>query len=209
MTDPRSEATRASYDTVAESYQQLVSAVLPRMPFDRAVLAAFAELVDGPVLEVGCGTGLITAHLAGLGVDVSGVDLSPGMVEVARREHPDLRFEVGTMRELAVPADSLGGVVAWYSTVHAPTAELPAVFTELARVLKPGGHLMTAFKEGDRVTPLTRAYGHDVDLEVHWHPVDAVAGAIAAAGLTEIARLVRAPHGAEKGPQACLIARKP
>ncbi|GAA2698322.1 MULTISPECIES: class I SAM-dependent methyltransferase [Actinosynnema] len=208
MIDPRSQATRASYDTVAESYDRLVRSSLPEMPFDRALLAVFAELVDGPVLEVGCGTGRITAHLGGLGVEISGVDLSPGMVEVARREHPGHRFEVGAMQDLAVPDGALGGVVAWYSTVHTPTADLLATFTELARVLAPGGHLLTAFKAGDRVTPLRHAYGHDVDLEVHWHPVDAVADAITGAGLTEVARLVRAPHGPEKGPQGGLIARK-
>ncbi|MFE9404030.1 class I SAM-dependent methyltransferase [Streptomyces sp. NPDC006530] len=49
---------------------------------------------------MGCGTGRITAHLRELGLDVFGIDLSPGMVEVARRDHPGLRFDVGSMTDL-------------------------------------------------------------------------------------------------------------
>src|SRR5215210_93643 len=63
-------------------------------PWLRAVLGAFAESVRGlgPVLDVGCGPGTVPAHLAELGLDASGVDLSPRMVEHARRQYPDLRF---------------------------------------------------------------------------------------------------------------------
>jgi SAM-dependent methyltransferase len=62
---------------------------VPR-PWLRAALAAFAEDVRdrGPVLDVGCAPGAVTAYLAGLGVDASGVDLSPRMIAHARRLHP-------------------------------------------------------------------------------------------------------------------------
>ena len=81
-----------AYDTVAADYAALLADELHRKPWDRATLTAFAELVlasgGGPVLEVGCGPGRITAHLHGLRLDVSGVDLSPQMVEEARRAPP-------------------------------------------------------------------------------------------------------------------------
>jgi len=84
------EAVRASYDRVADSYVALGMGDLAPQPWLRAALAAFAERVRGlgPVLDVGCGPGQVTAHLADLGLDVSGVDLSPRMVEHARRLHP-------------------------------------------------------------------------------------------------------------------------
>nr|WP_239062487.1 methyltransferase domain-containing protein [Streptomyces sp. SID13031] len=50
----------------------------------RAVLGAFAELVDGKAAEIGCGPGNITSHLASLGLDIRGIDLAPRMVEIAR-----------------------------------------------------------------------------------------------------------------------------
>ncbi|GIJ66647.1 class I SAM-dependent DNA methyltransferase [Virgisporangium ochraceum] len=91
--------TRASYDTVAGTYADMFRDELRGQPVIRHLLAMFAELVrdagGGPVVDVGCGTGRVTAHLRGLGADAFGVDLSPGMVAMARRDHPGIRFDVG------------------------------------------------------------------------------------------------------------------
>lgn len=133
-------ATRSSYDTIAVDYAEHFRDEMARKPVELSALSLFASVVDGPVLEVGCGTGLVTAELVKLGVDVSGLDLSPGMLEVARRQLPDVRFEVGSMLELPHPDGSFGGVAAWYSTIHVPDDLLPAALAELARVLRPGGY---------------------------------------------------------------------
>ncbi len=125
--------TRSSYDTVAGCYADQVRDLLDKTPYERAVLALFAELVrttgGGPVADVGCGSGRITAHLSELGVDVFGIDLSPAMVEVARRDHPGLRFGVGSMTDLELADASMAGLVAWYSLIHVPDAEIGSVFT--------------------------------------------------------------------------------
>jgi 2-polyprenyl-3-methyl-5-hydroxy-6-metoxy-1,4-benzoquinol methylase len=62
-------------------------------------LVGSVQPLDHANPDVGCGTGRITAHLRQLGVDVFGIDLSPGMIEVARRDHPGLRFDLGSMTE--------------------------------------------------------------------------------------------------------------
>ncbi len=91
---PDVAATRAAYDTVAEDYAELLRSSLADSPHERAALGLFAELVGaaggGLVGDLGCGTGRLTGHLVGLGLDVVSLDLSPGMVAVARREHPDV-----------------------------------------------------------------------------------------------------------------------
>ena len=116
--------TRASYDAVAEAYAERFGDELNARPLDRALLAGFAELVRaagaGPVADVGCGTGRVTAHLSSLGLQAFGIDLSPGMIATARRSHPGLRFEVGSMLALDLPDGALGGLLAWYSTIHVP-----------------------------------------------------------------------------------------
>ncbi|MFC4017302.1 class I SAM-dependent DNA methyltransferase [Micromonospora sp. GCM10011542] len=209
ISESRLDATRASYDIVAADYANLLRDELAARPWDRAVLAAYAEVVSGTVADVGCGPGRVTAHLAERGLSTFGVDLSPAMVEVARRAHPQLRFEVGTMTDLDVADGELGGVVSWYSLVHTPPEQLPAAFAEFARVLAPGGHLLIAFKVGDERRELTHAYGHDVSLDVYWVPMDLVADLVARAGLVEQARLVRAATAYEKSAQGFLLARKP
>ncbi|ONI84462.1 SAM-dependent methyltransferase [Actinosynnema sp. ALI-1.44] len=200
---------RNSYDTVADAYHDTLKDAHDSMPFDRAMLAAFAEGVRGTVVDIGCGPGRITTRLADLGLDVFGIDLSPAMVEVARREYPRLRFDVGSMTALDLPDGSVGGVVAWYSIIHLPQDELPGVFTEFFRVLEPGGQLLLAFKSGDERRHLTRAYGHDVSIDVYWMPVDRVAELAGRAGFTEVARLERVAADYDKGPQGYFMARKP
>ena len=164
--------TRTSYDTVAASYADLLRDLLANAPYERAALALFADLVravgGGPVADVGCGTGRITAHLHGLGLDAFGMDLSPGMIEVARRDHPNLTFMVGSMTDLDLPDDSVAGLIAWYSLIHIPDEHLGRVLAHFRRVLRPGGPLLLGFHVGDGTTLKTEGYGgHPMEVQVH------------------------------------------
>lgn len=204
--------TRTAYDTVAVEYAHLLDDALDRMPWDRAVLATFAELVLrdrlGPVADVGCGPGRITGHLHHLGLDAFGIDLSPGMLAVARQALPELRFVEGSMAGLDLPDASLGGLVAWYSLIHIPPTDVPAVLTELCRVLAPGGQLLLAFQVGDERRHLQQAYGHDISLDAYRMQPDQLAQQLDVPGLPVHARVVRNPEDSETVPQAYLLARK-
>ncbi len=210
-------ATRTSYDAIAESYAEVFRSELDEAPLDRALLAGFAETVlrdhpDAEVLEVGSGPGTVTAYLHSLGLDVSGIDVSPGMVEVARRAHPAVGFEVGDMAALARPAAGLSGLVAWYSFIHVPGAQRQDVLGEFYRVLRPGGHLLLAFQVGDGTLHLAEAFGSDISLDFYRLQPDAVAGLLGRAGFELTARLVKAPEttsAASRIPQGFLMARKP
>jgi SAM-dependent methyltransferase len=209
-------ATRSSYDAVAADYAARFRDELADRPLDRAMLGAFAELVRaaaaGPVADVGCGTGRVTALLAGLGLQVSGIDLSPQMVATARREHPALRFEVGSMLALDLPDGALGGVLAWYSTIHVPDDRLPDALAEFRRVLAPGGYVLLAFQVGDELTHRSEALGHQISLDFQRRQPDQVAALLGRAGLAVCARMVREPDGNPEFPelhaQGFVIARK-
>ncbi|GGM26761.1 class I SAM-dependent DNA methyltransferase [Micromonospora yangpuensis] len=163
----------------------------------------------GPrVADIGCGPGRVTGFLRDAGLDVFGVDLSPQMVAVARREHPDLRFEVGTMTDLTLPDGSLAGIVAWYSIIHLPPDLLPGVFAGFHRVLAPGGHLLLAFKAGDERVRLEQAYGHRVSYDVHRLPPERIAGQLRDAGFTVTTRVLREPQAYERTRQAFLLAER-
>jgi SAM-dependent methyltransferase len=204
--------TRDSYDAVAVAYTELVDGALARMPLDRAMLAVFAELVrdggGGPVADLGCGPGRLTAHLHDLGLTVSGIDLSPQMVAIARRAYPHLRFDEGSMTALDLPDGSLGGVLAWYSTIHTPPERLPEIFGGFHRVLAPGGHLLLAFQSGDGSLRTVEPFDHKAAPAYRW-PLDLVADLLGRAGFETTVRLLREPDGTDRHHQGCLLARRP
>jgi SAM-dependent methyltransferase len=150
--DARTEELRDAHDVLAEYYAKNFADVLDDLPVERAVLDLFAEVtlaVGTEVADVGCGTGRLLPYLASRGLSPCGVDLSPKMIEVARRDNPGFPYEVADLRELPFADAALAGVVCWFSLIYlAPEARVPA-FTELARVVRPGGHLVTAYKLGD------------------------------------------------------------
>jgi SAM-dependent methyltransferase len=204
----RLAVTAAAYDAIAVRYAEFVRGELDALPLDRAVLAAFAEHVrtcgGGLVADLGCGEGRIGAHLAGLGLDMLGIDLSPALIRIAGATHPGLRFAVGSMHALPLPDSALGGAVSWYSVIHAVPDDLPAYVTEFARVLRPGGYLLAAFFEtvGE---PVTR-YDHPVTAAYRW-PADDLSALATQAGFAEVGRMSREPRNGERFRRGHLLMR--
>jgi SAM-dependent methyltransferase len=209
------DAARSSYDAIAEPFTDFCGDWLARRPLDRALVTAFAELVraqgTAPVADIGSGPGHITARLHDLGLPIFGIDLSPRMVELARRTHPQLRFHVGSMTALDLPDETLGGIIALYSIIHVPDDHLPAVFAEFHRVLAPGGHVLLAFQTGDEDghLRLTERFGQAISLDYYWRTPDTVAAHLAGSGLHPLARVLREPDEEEKRPRAFVLARRP
>jgi ubiquinone/menaquinone biosynthesis C-methylase UbiE len=185
--------TRTSYDTVAVTYAEQLRGLLASTPYERAAFGLFADQVravgGGPVADVGCGPGRITAHLHGLGLDAFGIDLSPAMIEVARADHAGLRFEVGSMTDLELSDESVAGLVAWYSLIHVPEPEIAGVLAQFRRVLRPSGPLLLGFHVGEGSVLKTTGYGHPVRVHVHRRQPDQIAQWLTAAGFAVEATL--------------------
>jgi len=209
-TSSRAAATRAAYDAVAVRYADLTRTGLYEFPLDRAMLGAFADLVKaaggGPVADLGCGPGRITADLRGLGLDPFGVDLSPVMIDIARGEYPGLRFEVGSMDALDLGDGALAGIVSWYSLIHAAPDEVPAYLAEFSRLLRPGGHLMLAFFEAEDEREVT-GFDHKVAPAFRW-PIDHLAALAGEVGFAEVGRMLRAPLPVERFRRGHLLLRR-
>jgi len=205
------ELVRSSYDRVADTYAAMDIGELAAQPWLRAALAAFAEDVRdlGPVLDVGCGPGRVAPHLTGLGVDASGVDLSPRMVAHARRLHPGLQFTVASATELRLTNASLGGVLGWWSLFNLPRDVLPGVLASFARALMPGGQLLLGMHVGDGDVVRAQAYG---GLPVAWTTYlwqpEQLTALLTEAGLEPVAEL-RLPAPPGRRPQVLLGARRP
>ena len=182
-------------------------------PWDRAVLGVFADLVradgpdrPGPVADVGCGLGRLTAHLHSLGLDVYGVDVTPALVERASREHPHLRFVEGSMLDLDVPDGSLAGVLAFYAIIHLLPEQLPAALVEFHRALRPGGHVLLAFQVGDEVRVHRDVGGERIELGFRrWQPA-VVEEELGRAGFSVQASVLREPDDTETVHQAFILA---
>jgi uncharacterized protein YceH (UPF0502 family) len=192
----RDERVRASYDAVASGYADHLAGELAGLPFERWLLDRVAgQAQGGPVVDVGCGPGHVTAYLAEAGADATGVDLSPAMVDEARRRFPGGDYQVGDLRRLMRPTSAPGwsAVLAWYSLIHLGASELPEALAALTRPLAAGGWLVLALHAGADVRHVDDWFDTDVDLDVVLHePADLVA-LVEAAGLHDVEWYLRGP----------------
>jgi SAM-dependent methyltransferase len=202
------DATRAAYDTVAEQYAEQIADELDHKPLDRGLLAAFAEMVGsgGVVADIGCGPGHVAAHLAGLGGSVTGVDLSPAMIEIARARYPAIDFQVASMLDLPVGDGEWGGGVLMYSIIHLPPERRAQAYSELARVICGDGLVLLAFHVSDAshapgdVNAVREFLGQPVELTHYYLAPDEVSAGLATAGFAEVARLEREPDPSAEYP---------
>ena len=110
---------------------------LAEEPVVHGILAGYPA---GRALDAACGTGRHAAHLVSLGHDVTGIDCTPEMLEVAKAKAPDVQFKVGDLTSLPLPDDAVDVAVCALSLTHCADLEPPV--RELARVVRPGGHVV-------------------------------------------------------------------
>ena len=131
------------------------------------------------------------------------------MIEIARREHPDLQFAIGELARLPFASDQIAATVYWYSIITTPPVSLPAVFAELSRVLVDRGVALVAFQSGDgSALQRSGAYGTTVDLTLYRHDVEVVTSTLERSGLHLAEVIVRGPERAhEETTQAFVTVR--
>lgn len=203
---------RASDDRLAEEYARRIFDELRHKPLDRALLDSFAAAVKGrgTVCDMGCGPGQVARHLRDTGVPVFGLDLSPGMLDHARRLNPGITFREGNMLALDLADDSLAGIAAFYAIVNIPRESLPMVFREMRRVLQTGGLLLLAFHCGHEALQETELWGQPICLDFFLFPPLEIRSYLAAAGLAIEEITERDPYPEVEYPsrRAYILARK-
>jgi len=192
------DETASGYDALAAEYADHLFRELEKKPFDRDFLNRFAGLLPaGPVLDAGCGPGHVGRYVRDLGRTVSGVDLSPRMIDRARELNPGMDFHVGDLRSLPFPAASFAGLIAFYSIIHLREEELPAAFAEMRRVLLPGGLLALSFHVGREVRRIEELWGVRTCLDFIFFEPDTVAAALREAGFGIEEQILREPYAPE------------
>jgi SAM-dependent methyltransferase len=134
----------AGYDTLVEGFADWASAVS-----DPAREALFADFIarlapEASILDVGCGAG--TSWTGGLATRfaLTGIDISPGQIEAARRNVPEGTFLVADVTAIEFENGAFDGATALYSIGHLPAEEHESVFARLARWLRPDGLLLAS-----------------------------------------------------------------
>jgi len=167
--DPR---TLAAYNARAADY----AARFDSSPKRGAQLRRFMEALppSARVLDLGCGPGGASVHMANAGFDVDPVDASPEMVALAKGH--GLPARLGTFDDLDARED-YDGIWANFSLLHAPRAALPRHLAAIAAALRPSGlfHIGLKTGEGERRDALDRLYTYVKEAEL--------AGLLTAAGL--------------------------
>jgi SAM-dependent methyltransferase len=154
--DDRLAREREFHDALARRHDPTGMPPRPPEPLDAAALAEAGELRGRHVLELGCGTGDLTLALLDAGAEVTAIDVSPGMVELARRRvrhfrpvTPPPRLVVAAAERLPFDDGAFDVVVGRFILHHLDVTRAAA---EIARVLAPGG--VAVFAENSGRNPL-------------------------------------------------------
>ncbi|PTR21881.1 methyltransferase family protein [Rhodococcus sp. OK519] len=198
------------YDALANLYAE----TFPNpylTPLERQVIAAFADLVqesptEGVVLDVGCGTGDVTADLADKGLDVLGIDPSIEMLSIARRKYPHLDFIHGDAHLDELPDVTIRAILARFSLIHIPPSEVAAVLDYWSTRISSGALVVVACQSTDAAGEVIE-FDHVVARAWRWHP-DRLAATLADAGFDEVWRTVSRPDANHRFPEVHLVARR-
>jgi SAM-dependent methyltransferase len=212
--DTVTRAIRESYDRLAPEYARRIADELRRKPLDRQLLDRLVADIGstGEICDMGCGPGHVARYLRDAGANVFGIDLSPKMLEEARRLNPDISFRHGDMLALDLPSATLAGIAAFYAIVNIPEQSLATIFAEMLRVLRPGGLLLLAFHAGREVLREERLW--DIPISMNFYLFDplAIRRQLQDAGFTIDDVIEREPYARDveyQSHRAYIFARKP
>ncbi|HLK16594.1 MAG TPA: class I SAM-dependent methyltransferase [Fimbriimonadaceae bacterium] len=196
--DERTRVVQSGYDAIAERYHAGRAA---REAVNVAWLDGLRPLLpaSGDVLDLGCGSGVpITKYFAERGLAVTGVDVSPAMLALARRHVPAATFVEATIEQFvrlgsAPPDFRFDLIVSFFAIIHVDRSLHEALFVRLADILNPSGKLLLSLGVDDNPDQHDDFYGApmtwshfdaatnlrmlaDAGFHIDWHEVEDLPG---------------------------------
>ena len=148
MENDKTDITIAAYDENAGHYAEKFTDYAPYkrkiVEFQNRYIPAGAHILD-----LGCGPGHNIKTLSELdgSCRFTGIDLSAGLIDIARRQCPQCEFLIEDLRDVQL-AKTFDVVIASFCIVHLDDSETAALLGKIAGCLEPGGHLYLSFMEG-------------------------------------------------------------
>jgi ubiquinone/menaquinone biosynthesis C-methylase UbiE len=186
-----------TYNATAENYAATRIDELPKKHLDCLLLNEFARLNTGTgtCADFGCGPGQTTKFLFDAGVkDIIGIDISPGMVNVARKIFPYLKFETGDLLALPYSENYFASAVAFYAIVHFDYDQISMAFREVNRVLKKGAPFLFSFHVGEETVHFDKANEIDVDIDLYFLQTNRILELLRANNFVIVDALERLPY---------------
>jgi ubiquinone/menaquinone biosynthesis C-methylase UbiE len=139
------EKTIEEYEAKAEEYAKII----PGIEAIKKEADFFIKNLKGKkILDVGCGPGRDTKYFTEQGLDVTAIDLTKALLEIAKKQAPKAQFHLMDMRKLKFPDNSFDGLWVNASLLHIPKKEAKQTVIGFKRILKPGGIIFIAVREG-------------------------------------------------------------
>ncbi|OAH48824.1 class I SAM-dependent methyltransferase [Microbacterium oleivorans] len=160
--------TTAAYSRRAAEYVDALGSMSAMHDADRHLIETWGAAASGRLIDAGCGPGHWTQHLAERGADIRGIDLVPEFIDHARATHPGIQFDVESIESIDEADAAIGGVLAWFSTIHHEPSDIGVPLAEFARVLRPGGTLLLGYFDADE----TEAFDHAITRAYRWRAGD-------------------------------------
>jgi len=184
------------YNSVAKEYAESFTGEHEKKPKDQEILKRFSALIGNrkPVWDLGCGPGQTTKYLTGLGVEISGLDLSEKTLEQARALHPGIHFQKGNILDLEFENDSIAGVVSFYAMVHFAEEQVETAFQEIFRVLQPGGLFLFTYHIGDETLHVSEFLSKEIDIDFMLFKTGFIRTCLEKIGFKEIEITEREPY---------------
>ena len=193
MEDKTKQTTKV-YDTISALYANKFN-----KPTDN--IDDFLKLIveKGKILDAGCGTGVDVAYMASKGFEVTGVDLSEKMLNIARENNPNTNFIKGDIRQLNFEPNTYDGIIASFSLIHVPKKDIDTTVENFYEFLKPNGIIYIGLQEGESQELLiTEPLKPDEKIFLNIISTDEIKGMLTKAGFTILEEYSRPSENKEE-----------